>query len=73
MSEKIVQLNEEVIKGLLKELVRGSVEETLNGLLEAEAEKGTVSTGFSLYTQPAAKKNSGIWKEYSQLKIVRLE
>ena len=39
MSEKIVQLNEEVIKGQLKELVRGSVEETLNGLLEAEAEK----------------------------------
>ena len=39
MSEKIVQLNEEVIKGQLKELVRGSVEETLNGLPEAEAEK----------------------------------
>ena len=30
MSEKIVHLNEEVIKGQLKELVRGSVEETLN-------------------------------------------
>ena len=27
MPEKIVQLNEEVIKGQLKELVRGSVEE----------------------------------------------
>ena len=26
MSEKIVQLNEEVIKGQIKELVRGSVE-----------------------------------------------
>ena len=36
MSEKIVQLNEEVIKGQLKELVRGSVEETLNELLEQE-------------------------------------
>jgi len=36
MSEKIVQLNEEVIKGQIKELVRGSVEETLNELLEAE-------------------------------------
>jgi 16S rRNA (cytidine1402-2'-O)-methyltransferase len=34
MSEKIVTLNEEVIKGQLKELVRGSVEETLNELLE---------------------------------------
>ena len=41
MSEKIVQLNEKVIKGQLKELVRESVEETLNGLLEAEAEKLT--------------------------------
>ena len=41
MSEKIVQLNEEIIKGQLKELVRGSVEETLNELLEAEAEKLT--------------------------------
>ena len=39
MSEKIVQLNEEVIKGQLKELVRDSVEETLNELLEAEAQK----------------------------------
>ena len=39
MSEKIVQLNEEVIKGQLKELVRGSVEETLNELLEADVYK----------------------------------
>ncbi len=36
MSEKIVQLNEAVIKIELKELVRGSVEENLNELLEAE-------------------------------------
>ena len=35
MSEKIVQLNEEVIKGQLKELFRGSVEATLDELLEA--------------------------------------
>lgn len=34
MSEKIVQLDEEVIKGQIKELVRGSLEETLNELLE---------------------------------------
>ena len=39
MSEKIVQLNEEVIKGQLKELVCGSVEETLNKLLEKEVLK----------------------------------
>ena len=38
MSKEIVQLNEEVIKGQLKELVRGSVEETLNELLEKEAD-----------------------------------
>ena len=41
MSEKIVQLNEEVIKSEIRELVRGSVEEILNGLLEAEAQKLT--------------------------------
>ena len=34
MSDKIVQLNEEMIKGQIKELVRGSAEETLNELLE---------------------------------------
>ena len=46
MSEKIVQLNEEVIKGQLKELVRGSVEETLNELLEQEAEKLTKAARY---------------------------
>ena len=46
MSEKIVQLNEEVIKGQLKELVRGSVEETLNELLEAEADKLTQAARY---------------------------
>ena len=38
MSEKIVQLNEEIIKVQIRELVRDSVEETLNELLEKEAE-----------------------------------
>ena len=37
MSEKIVQLNEEITKGQIKELIRSSVEETLNELLEKEA------------------------------------
>ena len=46
MSEKIVQLNEEVIKGEIRELVRGSVEETLNGLLEAEAQKLTQAARY---------------------------
>ena len=41
MSNNIVQFNEEIIKGQIKELVRGSVEETLNELLDTEAEKLT--------------------------------
>ena len=36
MSEKMIHLNEEAIKGQIKELVRGSVEETLNELLPAD-------------------------------------
>ena len=46
MSERIVTLNEEVIKGQIKELVRGSVEETLNELLDAEAEKLTQAARY---------------------------
>lgn len=46
MSEKIVQLNEGVIKGQVKELVRGNVEEALNRLLEAEAEKLTQAARY---------------------------
>ena len=46
MSEKIVQLNEEIIKGQLKELVRGNVEETLNELLEKEAESLTQAARY---------------------------
>jgi transposase-like protein len=38
MSNKIIQLNEGVIKEELKDLVRKSVEETLNELLDSEAE-----------------------------------
>ena len=46
MSEKIVQLNEEVIRSRLKELMRGSVEETLNELLVAEAQKLTQAAQY---------------------------
>lgn len=46
MSNNIVQFNEEIIKGQIKELVRGSVEETLNELLEAEAEKLTQTARY---------------------------
>ena len=46
MSEKIVQFNEEIIKGQIKELVRGSVEETLNKLLEKKAEPLTQAARY---------------------------
>ena len=46
MSEKIIQLNEAVIKSEIKELVRSSVEETLNEMLEAEAEKLTQAARY---------------------------
>ncbi len=46
MSEKIVQLNEEVIKGQIRELVHDSVEETLNELPEAETEKLTQAARY---------------------------
>ena len=41
MSDKIIHLNEEVMKGQIKELVLGSVEETFNELLESEADRLT--------------------------------
>ncbi len=39
MSENIIHLNEEAIKGQLSQLVRGTVEETLNKLLDEEADR----------------------------------
>ena len=39
MSDKIIQLNEDLIKHDLKDLVRSSVEETLNALLDNEADE----------------------------------
>ena len=56
MSEKTVQLNEEVIKGQIKELVRGSVEETLNELLEKEAELVCARLRHAAGTQRGCKK-----------------
>ena len=46
MPEKIVPLNEEAIKGQIKELVHGSEEETLNELVEDEAEKQTQAARY---------------------------
>ena len=68
MSEKIVQLNEEVIKGQIKELVRGSVEETLNELLEKEAEP---LESVSLPRLPAVHAKN--YKEYLIQEIQKTE
>lgn len=46
MSNKIIQLNEGVIKEELKDLVRKSVEETLNELLDSEAEALTNASKY---------------------------
>lgn len=59
MSEKIVQLNEEVIKGQLRELVRGSVEETLNELLEQEAEGLTQAARYEQRSEARQGYRSG--------------
>ena len=63
MSEKIVQLNEEVIKGQIKELVRGSVEETLNELLEKEAESLTQAARYPIRTSDVLHHTSGTGAE----------
>ena len=51
MSDKIIQLNEGVIKQELKELVRSSVEETLNNLLEQEAAELTKAGRYERTTE----------------------
>ena len=56
-AEKIVQLNEVVIKSEPQELVRGSVEETLNELLEAEAQKLTQAARYERNEQRQGYRN----------------
>ena len=66
MSNKIIQLNEGVIKEELKDLVRKSVEDTLNDLLDAEAEV-SVNTSAQIpsvpegSTQAAWVRSVAIW------------
>lgn len=55
MSEKIIQLNEEAIKGELGNLVRQSVEDTLNALLDAEADR---LTNASRYERTEGRKDT---------------
>ena len=62
MSDKIIQLNEDLIKHDLKDLVRSSVEETLNALLDKEADElvnaekyersGSLTLLFNIPLQP---------------------
>lgn len=52
---KIVQIDEERIRGHLSELVRGTVEETLNAMLEAEAEQ---QLGASKYERTTARQDT---------------
>lgn len=52
---RIVEIDEDQIKGQLKELVRGSVQETLNTLLEAEADK---LCNASRYERTEARKDT---------------
>ena len=46
MPERILPLNEGIIKDELRELVRNSVEETLNSLLEEEAQERTQAARY---------------------------
>lgn len=55
MSEKIIQLNEEAIKGELGNLVHQSVEDTLNVLLDAEADR---LTNASRYERTEGRKDT---------------
>lgn len=55
MPEKIIQLNEEAIKGELGNLVRQSVEDTLNALLDAEADR---LTNASRYERTEGRKDT---------------
>ena len=72
MPEKIVQLNEEVIKGQLKELVRGSVEETLNELLEAEAEKLTQAARYERNEQRQGYRSGHYSRNLTTLSLIHI-
>lgn len=73
MPEKIVQLNEEVIKGQIKELVRGSVEETLNELLEAEAQKLIQAARYERIEQRQGNRSGHLSVHYHQIFCIFLK
>jgi transposase-like protein len=69
---KIIQINEEQIKGHLDEMVRGTVEEMLNGLLEAEAEQ---LVGASRYERSAERQDTraGHYERSFDMKVGRVK
>ena len=75
MSDKIIQLNEYLIKHDLKDLVRNSVEETLNALLDKEvnelvnAEKYERSSDRQGYRSGHYKRNLHTTAEEVELKV----
>ena len=59
MCEKIVQLNEEVIKGQLKELVRGSLQDYNTSWTEGgEKEEGFAQIGYGRFVRKQRPKGS---------------
>ena len=79
MSDKIIQLNENLIKHDLKDLVRNSVEETLNALLDKEAdelvnaEKYERSSNRQGYRSSHYKQNLHTTAEEVELKVPKLK
>lgn len=68
MEEKIVQVNEEMLRNQLGELVRTSVEETLNGLLDAEADRICNAQRYE-HTEQRKDTRAGSYKRDLQTRI----
>ena len=69
---KIIQIDEEQIKGHLDEMVRGTVEEMLNGLLDAEAEQ---LVGAGRYERSAERQDTraGHYDRNFDMKVGRIK
>lgn len=69
---KIIQIDEQQIKGHLDEMVRGTVEEMLNGLLDAEAEQ---LVGAGRYERSADRQDTraGHYERSFDMKVGRIK
>jgi putative transposase len=69
---KIIQIDEQQIKGHLDEMVRGTVEEMLNGLLDAEAEQ---LVGAGRYERSADRQDTraGHYERGFDMKVGRIK